>query len=77
MQLHNSNQHNTTTALAVKALFIKLQNISTCIHRILHNTQVLHSWIQRSVREPAASLLRSIGVGASMDKILSTFKLAY
>ena len=28
---------HTTTALAVKALSIKLQNISTCRHRILHN----------------------------------------
>ena len=29
------------------------------------------------MREPAASLLRSIGVGASVDEILSSFKLAY
>ena len=35
MQLHITH---TTTALAVKALFIKLQNISTCRHRILHNS---------------------------------------
>ena len=39
--------------------------------------QALHSWIQRSVRETAVSLLTSIGVGASVDKILSSFKLAY
>ena len=45
--------------------------------RLTSSPQALHSWIQRSVREPAASLLRSVGVGASMDKILSTFKLAY
>ena len=45
--------------------------------RLTSSSQALHSWVQRSVREPAASLLRSIGVGASMDKILSSFKLAY
>ena len=45
--------------------------------KLTSSPQALHSWIQRSVREPAASLLRSIGVGASVDKILSSFKLAY
>ena len=45
--------------------------------RLTISPQALHSWIQRSVKEPAASLLRSVGVGASMDKILSSFKLAY
>ena len=33
--------HHTTTALAVKSLFIKLQNISTCRHRILHNINAI------------------------------------
>ena len=45
--------------------------------RLTRSSQALHSWVQRSVREPAASLLRNVGVGASMDKILSSFKLAY
>ena len=45
--------------------------------KLTSSPQALHIWIQRSVREPAASLLRSIGVGASVDKILSSFKLAY
>ena len=45
--------------------------------RFTNSPQALHCWIQRSVREPTASLLRSVGVGASMDKILSSFKLAY
>ena len=45
--------------------------------RLTSSPQALHSWIQRSVREPAAILLRSIGAGAPLDKILSSFKLAY
>ena len=45
--------------------------------RLTSSSQALHSWVQKSVREPAPSLLRSVGVGASMDKILSSFKLAY
>ena len=45
--------------------------------KLTSSPRALHSWIQRSVREPAASLLRSIGVGASVDKILSSFQLAY
>ena len=45
--------------------------------RLTSSPQALHSWVQKSVKEPAASLLRSIGVGASIDKILSSFKLAY
>ena len=45
--------------------------------RLTSSSQALHSWIQRSVREPAASLLRSVGIGTSLDKILSSFKLAY
>ena len=45
--------------------------------KLTSSPQALHSWIQRSGRKPAASLLRSIGVGASVDKILSSFKLAY
>ena len=45
--------------------------------RFTSSPQALHNWIQRSVREPASSLLRSLGVGVSLDKILSSFKLAY
>ena len=37
----------------------------------------LHSWIYRSVREPAAKVIRSLGVGAPIDKVLSKLKLAY
>ena len=47
------------------------------VARTTSSIQALHGWIQRSVREPAASLLRSLGVGVSLDKILSSFKLAY
>ena len=45
MQLHITH---TTTALAVKALFIKLQNISTCRHRILHNIKkAIHKYMAK------------------------------
>ena len=37
----------------------------------------LYCWIKRSVREPAASLIRNQGIGAPIDKILSSLKLAY
>ena len=47
------------------------------VARNTSSPQALHGWIQRSVKEPAASLLRSLGVGVSLDKILSSFKLAY
>ena len=40
------------------------------VARNTSSPQALHGWIQRSVREPAASLLRSLGVGVSLDKIL-------
>ena len=45
--------------------------------RLTSSSQALHCWMQRSVREPADSLLRSVGVGAHLDKILSSLKLAY
>ena len=47
------------------------------VARFSSSSQALHSWIKRSVREPASSLLGSLGVGVSLDKILSSFKLAY
>ena len=37
----------------------------------------VQSWILRSVREPAASNVRSLGVGASIDKILSRLRTVY
>ena len=37
----------------------------------------MHSWILRSVREPAASNVRSLGVGTSIDNILSKLKTVY
>ena len=36
------------------------------------STTAVHSWILRSVREPAASNVRSLGVGTSIDNILLT-----
>ena len=41
------------------------------------SSSALHCWIQRSVREPAASIIRNLGVGAPIDKIVSSLKLAY
>ena len=37
----------------------------------------LHSWIFRSVREPAAEVVRNLGVGAPLDKILCSLKNVY
>ena len=37
----------------------------------------LYCWISRSVREPAAQVLRNVSVGASIDTIMSSFKLKY
>ena len=37
----------------------------------------IHCWIKRSVREPAASLVRNQGISAPLDKILSSLKLSY
>ena len=47
------------------------------VARTTSSPRALHDWIQRSVKEPAASLLRSLGKGVAIDKILSSFKLAY
>ena len=46
------------------------------VARIASSPRALHDWIQRSVKEPAASLLRSLGIDVTIDKILSSFKLA-
>ena len=45
--------------------------------QLTSSSSALHCWIQRSVREPAASLIRNLGVGAPIDKIVSSLKLAY
>ena len=37
----------------------------------------IHSWIYRSAREPAAEVVRSLGVGAPLDKILYRLKTVY
>ena len=37
----------------------------------------IHSWIFRSVREPAAEVVRNLGVGAPLDKILYSLKNVY
>ena len=37
----------------------------------------VHSWILRSVREPASSIVRNLGVGASIDNILNRLKTVY
>ena len=45
--------------------------------QLTNSSSTLHCWIQKSVREPAANLIRNLGVGAPIDKILSSLKLAY
>ena len=41
------------------------------------SSSALYCWISRSVREPAAQVLRNVSVGASIDTIMSSFKLKY
>ena len=41
------------------------------------SSSALYCWISRSVREPAAQVLRNVSVGASIDTIVSSFKLKY
>ena len=43
----------------------------------LTSSSALYCWISRSVREPAAQVLRNLSVGASIDSILSSFKSKY
>ena len=45
--------------------------------QLASSSTTLHCWIQRSVREPAANIIRNLGVGASIDNIVSSLKLAY
>ena len=65
------------TSLAKDEVFFDQWLFAVEAARFTSFPQALHNWIQRSVREPASSLLRSLGVGVSLDKILSSFKLAY
>ena len=41
------------------------------------SSSAIHCWIQRSAREPAEQVIRNLGVGGPIDKILSSLKLAY
>ena len=38
------------------------------------SSAAVHNWIYRSVREPAAEVVRNLGVGAPLDKILCRLK---
>ena len=46
-------------------------------NQITSSSSALYCWISRSVREPAAQVLRNVSVGASIDTIMSSFKLKY
>ena len=45
--------------------------------QLTSSSSALYCWISRSVREPAAQVLRNVSVGASIDSIMSSFKLKY
>ena len=45
--------------------------------QITSSSSALYCWISRSVREPAAQVLRNVSVGDSIDTIMSSFKLKY
>ena len=45
--------------------------------QLTSSSSALYCWISRSVREPAAQVLRNVSVGPSIDTIMSIFKLKY
>ena len=45
--------------------------------QLTSSSSALCCWISRSVREPAAQVMRNLSVGASIDSILSSFKSKY
>ena len=51
----------------------------SAVERAQHtsSSSALYCWISRSVREPAAQVLRNVSRGASLDTIMSSFKSKY
>ena len=45
--------------------------------QLTSSSSALYCWISRSVREPAAQILRNVSVDASINSIMSNFKLKY
>ena len=45
--------------------------------QLTSSSSALYCWISRSVREPAAQVLRNVSVGTFIDSIMSSFKLKY
>ena len=45
--------------------------------QLTKSSSALFCWISRSVREPAAQVLRNVSIGISIDTIMFSFKLKY